>query len=324
MLLSIFYDAGRIFALGAEAGQPLVTRSLCLGLDAPPHFNKILGDYILQEFPSISPSSVLVADLPALQNLDFPYVWFGLSGIYSSLGDLPIVGWEEVCAWLGKELDFWHLTDYVGNRYLYPAYTPSDPLSWGQEETFFWLLFRFWRQKLAGKLAGWPESLKSLVFSSRFLSLDLPLGQKVFPLLEAVPEQGLVEVFLDVGNYLPCLGMLASVNRDLYQESLEKLALIRAAAVFRSSGPIVVEIDFGASQSGQARVSKSSLEVFPLSTHDVAQLAVRLADGRLVPPFEVRGGEVGLIVDGRSSQLILRNKSQANAWRKKLNSGRVF
>lgn len=324
MLLSIFYDAGRIFALGAEAGQPLLTRSLSLGLDTPPHFNKILQEYILREFPAVSPSSLLIADLPAMQNLDFPYVWFGLPGIYSSLGNLPITGWEEVFSWLEREWDFWNLTNYVGNRYLYPAYTPSDALSWGQEETFFWLLFRFWRQKLVGKLASWPESLKSLVFSSSFLGLEIPMGQKVFPLLEAAPEQGLVEVFLDVGNYLPCLGMLASVNRDLYQESLEKLALIRAAAVFRSSGPIVAEIDFGANQSGQARVSKSSLEVFPLSTHDVAQLAVRLADGRLVPPFEVRGGEVGLIVDGRSSQPDLRNKSQANAWRKKLNYGRVF
>lgn len=322
MLLSIFYDAGRIFALGAEAGQPLMTRSLCLGLDAPLRFNKILGEYILQEFPSISPSSVLVADFAALQNLDFPYVWFGLPGIYSSLGNLPIASWEEVFSWLEKEWDFWNLTNYVGNRYLYPAYTPSDPLSWGQEETFFWLLFRFWRQKLAGKLTGWPESLKSLVFSSRFLGLDLPLGQKIFPLLEAAPEQGLVEVFLDVGNYLPCLGMLANVNRDLYQESLEKLALIRAAAVFRALGPLVVEIDFGARLSGQTRISKNGLEVFPLSTHDVAQLAVRLADGRLVPPFEVRGGELGLIVDGRSSQLFSRKKEQANVWRRRLSQRR--
>lgn len=322
MLLSIFYDAGMIFALGAEAGQPLMTRSLCLGLDAPPHLNRILWDYILREFPSVKPSSVLVADLPALQNLDFPYVWFGLSGIYSSLGNLPITGWEEVFSWLEKELDFWNLTNYVGNRYLYSAYTPSDSLSWGQEETFFWLLFRFWRQKLTDSLSGWPESLKSLVFSSRFLGFDLPLGQKVFPLLEAAPEQGLVEVFLDVGNYLPCLGMLASVDRDLYQESLEKLALIRAAAVFRSPGPLVAEIDFGASQSGQTRISKSNLEVFPLSTHDAAKLAVRLADGRLVPSCEVRGGELGLIVDGRSSQQYLRNKDQANAWKRKLSQRR--
>ncbi len=322
MLLSIFYDAGRIFALGAEAGQPLMTRSLSLGLDDPPHFNKILGEYILHEFPSIPPSSVLVAELPALQNLDFPYVWFGLPGIYSSLGNLPIAGWDEIFSWLEKEWDFWNLTNYVGNRYLYPAYTPGDPLSWGQEETFFYLLFRFWRQKLAGKLTGWPESLKSLVFSSSFLGLEIPMGQKIFPLLEAAPEQGLVEVFLDVGNYLPCLGMLAGVNRDLYQESLEKLALIRAATVFRSPGPLVVEIDFGASQGGQTRISKSGLEVFPLSTQDVAQLAVRLADGKTTPPFEVRGGELGLIVDGRSSQPDLRNKEQANVWRRKLSQRR--
>ncbi len=351
MLLSIYYDEGTITLLACRDDRPPLFSSLSLGLESPPSFNGDLldfcrSDYCLRGMFSAgkevlswakAPTIVVSNDITqiekglgvktlsledSLHNLDFPFLWFGLGGIYSPFSKYPISCWEDFYDAHQEVINSWGLAEYGGNRFLFPSYTPLGKESLNLEESFQWLLVHLWRN--GAEEVTWPDVVESIVFGGRFLSLPISLEDRLLPVLEAAPPDRFVEYFFDTNNLLPALGALAVTDPALYQQALRDLPFLRAASVFHSPGETLVEFDFGWGEISRASFPREDLAVLPLSSRDSAFLATRLANGRILPPLEVHGGESGLIFDTRTKDTLPSSSEEILNWRHKLSLRKEF
>jgi|GEM_PF-6110295 len=351
MFLSIFYESGTLYCLAYRDGEAPLFKTFSLGLESPPDLTSDLLSYLrsrpfleklfgseklprgVQESPRIftgklssqgqkKESDHFFGTQEGLVGLSFPYVWFGGEGVYSSWFNRSLTGYQALLKTLARDLEVLELEEYLINRYLYPSYYPEKAEDFLQETNLAWLFLRLWRN--LARVEGWPESLATIVFGGRFLTLTSSLVERLLPALETVPLGLGVELFFESGNFLPCLGALALVDNRAYEEVLPQLPLLKAATVFRAPGPLKVEVDFGWEEVGRFSLPAGSLAALPLSSKDSAHLAVRDSQKRLWPPFEVHGGEVGLIIDARSESDSLSDREELLLWRQQLLSRRVF
>lgn len=162
--------------------------------------------------------------------------------------------------------------------------------------------------------------LDLLIGSGGVLSNAPERAQAALMLIDAFQPEGLTRLAVDSIFMLPQLGVLATVHPDAAREVLLKDCLIPIGVCLAPVGPALrpgsalaqVTLEAGAGEARQATVRAGELACLPLPAGATARLRVQPARGfdvgagpGAVLQAEVKGGVVGVILDGRGRPLQL-------------------
>jgi hypothetical protein len=220
----------------------------------------------------------------------------------------------EISRWIPHEVTDDEVRDFVIYKSLYPQTIPQTEIELFLEQAVARELIR----------AAMPPELPgySMILARGGVLTNAPRpGQTVLMLLDALQPSGIFSIALDKYNMLPALGMLAMTQPTAVVQALE-------AGVLTDLGWIIVPT--GKGQAGQSVVTgvveSDELGQFDLDieygTIDTTVLATgQIANVTLNPhkrndigfgngkskKITVRGGAVGLVIDGRGRPLTVPN-----------------
>jgi hypothetical protein len=144
-------------------------------------------------------------------------------------------------------------------------------------------------------------------------------GQSLLLLLDAIQPTGLTTIILDKNDLLPLLGAAAARISILPVQVLESgafqsLGTVISVIASAGYGSLVARarLTYEDGHEAQADVKYGSLELLPLANDQSAKLTLQPAHGADVGfgpgrsgTVRVRGGAMGVVLDGRGRPLIL-------------------
>ncbi len=170
-------------------------------------------------------------------------------------------------------------------------------------------------QKPTGQPLVSLDRVGSIVGSGGVLAHAPRPAQAAMLLIDALEPKGITRLFLDAEFMLPQLGALAEVNEQeaeklLVDECLLPLGTVIAPVGKAHAGRVIADINVEG--RGEFSLTAGSLKVVPLKADEEVDIVVKPRAGYDIGlgrnrPLEsrVRGGEVGLILDGRGRPLML-------------------
>ncbi|WP_437204789.1 glutamate mutase L [Planctomicrobium sp. SH664] len=248
-------------------------------------------------------------------------------------------GMANVLRWVSQSMDEKELRNRVKNKMIRPTTIPQTAealefeqavarealrLAYKQHKEFATTLKGVQQQRTVGDTFTQSASGRSIVDNMRLnllvasggvLSHAPRMEQTAMMMIDAFEPEGITELAKDSIFMMPHLGVLASVHPQAAMEVFERDCLIYLGTVIAPKGTgkkgspsFRYEITGGLQASGQMLVGE--LQTFPLAEGETAQ--VRLFPERgfdlgngvgKTVESEVRGGTVGLILDGRGRPL---------------------
>ena len=210
-----------------------------------------------------------------------------LPGLFDSFDNLDQISPEAIAAWLKPVPNLNQLENYLANKILYPQ---TIPLTERDMQTDLAILREALRQT-AGLLGDNP-----------FLNLTLRKMLVPTRLLNFVPNLGnLVRVFIDAF-------LINRERKDFFQDLW---TIVLTDDVDEVVGSILLpQFDSGGGVINLTVLSKNylvrqgSLTVIPCPK-DRCEIAYELQEGKLLGrqenAFEISGGKLGLVIDGRGA-----------------------
>jgi uncharacterized protein (TIGR01319 family) len=251
-------------------------------------------------------------------------------------------GMPSVLRWVHVDMDERELRNRVKNKMIRPTTIPQTlealifeqavsrealRLAYIQHKTFATTLKGVQQQRTiadtfsqsaAGASIVDNMQLDLLVASGGVLSHAPRMEQTALMMIDAFEPEGFTEIAKDSIFMMPHLGVLASVHPRAALEVFERDCLITLGTVIAprgtgKHGQLCFEYEItGSGWKEQGAMTCGELKRFPLDVGQTARVVVRPARGfdlgngpGQVVEREVRGGLVGLILDGRGRPLML-------------------
>jgi len=270
-------------------------------------------------------------------------------------------GMENVLRWVHLEMDERDLRNRVKNKMIRPTTIPQTlealifeqavsrealRLAYIQHKAFATTLKGVQQQRTVGDTFQQTTSgqtivdnmqLNLLVASGGVLSHAPRMEQTAMMLIDAFEPEGITELAKDSIFMMPHLGVLASVHPQAAIEVFERDCLIYLGTVIAAKGQgqpgslcFQYEIT-GTSLRETGEMNIGDLRLYPLPAGETARVVLRPASafdlgagpGKTVEA-EVRGGTVGLILDGRGRPLSIpadrtTGRERVGSWVRSLN-----
>ena len=251
-------------------------------------------------------------------------------------------GMPSVLRWVHVDMDERELRNRVKNKMIRPTTIPQTlealifeqavsrealRLAYIQHKTFATTLKGVQQQRTiadtfsqsaAGASIVDNMKLDLLVASGGVLSHAPRMEQTALMMIDAFEPEGFTEIAKDSIFMMPHLGVLASVHPRAALEVFERDCLIALGTVIAprgtgKHGQLCFEYEItGSGWKEQGAMTCGELKRFPLDVGQTARVVVRPARGfdlgngpGQIVEREVRGGLVGLILDGRGRPLML-------------------
>lgn len=249
-------------------------------------------------------------------------------------------GMPNILRWVGNRMDERELRNRVKNKMIRPTTIPQTlealefeqavarealRLAYEQHKAFATTLKGVQQQRTVGdtfRQSGSGQTivddmqLDLLVASGGVLSHAPQMSQTAMMLIDAFEPEGITELAKDSIFMMPHLGVLASVHPRAALEVFEKDCLIYLGTVIAPKGrakpgaPCFKYRLTGPGRSEQGEVACGELKTLPLDMHEnvtaliepAGRFDVGAGAGRSVER-RIRGGTVGLILDGRGRPL---------------------
>jgi len=284
---------------------------------------------------------------------------------YSVSNVMAEAGWENVMRWVPFDVDEEYLRDQIKNKMIRPTTIPQSLSSLVIEQALAREALRlaFEQHKLLATGLKGVQRVKSLdeVFSEdetggtfiKMMQLDLLVGsggvlshaprrnQSMHMLIDAFLPEGFTALGVDSIFMMPHLGVLAQVSDEAAEQVFDRDCMIYLGSVLAPAGqarrygdPVCeynIEFPDGKRESGTLHYG--DLKLFPqLGVEDEALVeanptrAFDVGDGRGKPlKKRMRGGVVGLVLDGRGRPLGLNadhdaRRKQLLTWGAVMNS----
>lgn len=270
-------------------------------------------------------------------------------------------GMENVLRWVHLEMDERDLRNRVKNKMIRPTTIPQTlealifeqavsrealRLAYIQHKAFATTLKGVQQQRTVGDTFQQTTSgqtivdnmqLNLLVASGGVLSHAPRMEQTAMMLIDAFEPEGITELAKDSIFMMPHLGVLASVHPQAAIEVFERDCLIYLGTVIAAKGqaqpgsPCFRYEITGTSLRETDEMNVGDLRLYPLSDGETARVVLHPASafdlgagpGKVVEA-EVRGGTVGLILDGRGRPLSIpadraTGRERVGSWVRSLN-----
>lgn len=263
---------------------------------------------------------------------------------YSICNVLEEAGFEAILRWIPFDVDRAQVSDWIANKMVRPTTIPQTLYHLIVEQAIAREALRLafaHHKSLARKvekeklsiLAGSGLLKKSsegkeiiemarlgmLVGSGGVLSHAPKRAQAALMLLDAFQPEGVTEIAVDSIFMMPHLGVLSSIYPDIAAEVFDKDCLVRLGTCIAPVGQVrpgaalaTVEVELPEGDRREIRVDKGQLQVLSVPDGCEAKCRVRPAltvdaGGGKGAAFEitVKGGVVGLILDGRGRPIEL-------------------
>ncbi len=253
------------------------------------------------------------------------YPQFGLGENLPAL--LKYTTLEDILRWSALDISTGVLRDYLYQKSLYPsaiAATPEDlAMAYSVARQALFLAMQAARRDFPQNAARIKPNLTPLfepiLAGGGVLSNSAKPGLALLLLLDGLQPVGVTTVILDQNNLLPLLGAAASQNSILPVQVLESGAFLSVGTVVSpvadaSFGSLLLRAKLIYDNGSEARVELKygSLETLPLSGGEVGTLEVQCMRGVDIgfgpgrgSKFQVSGGAVGVVFDGRGRPLNL-------------------
>jgi hypothetical protein len=252
------------------------------------------------------------------------YPQFGLGENLPAL--LQYTRLEDILRWCSLDISIGVLRDYIYQKALYPSSIPATK----EEQAIAQAITRqaLYLAVQTAKL-NFPRSMRSprpgllpsfepILAGGGALSDAPTAGQSLLLLLDAIQPTGLTTIILDKNDLLPLLGAAAARLSILPVQVLESGAfqsLGTSVSVIASAGygSLVARarLTYDDGHEAQADVKYGSLELLPLANDQSAKLTLQPSHGADVGfgpgrsgTVRVRGGAMGVVLDGRGRPLI--------------------
>jgi len=248
-------------------------------------------------------------------------------------------GMDNVLRWASQSMDERELRNRVKNKMIRPTTIPQSKealdfeqavarealrLAYKQHKEFATTLKGVQQQRTVGDTFSQEQSGRSivnnmtlnlLVASGGVLSHAPEMAQTAQMLIDAFEPEGITELAKDSIFMMPHLGVLASVHPAAAMEVFEKDCLVYLGTVIApkgraKSGPCFEYSIKGDTLNESGSINIGEQKVFPLAVGEHAKATITptgkfdvgAGPGR---PLEqqIRGGTVGLILDGRGRPL---------------------
>jgi len=283
---------------------------------------------------------------------------------YSVSNVMAEAGWENVMRWVPFEVDEEFLRDQIKNKMIRPTTIPQSLAALVLEQALAREALRlaFEQHKLLATGLKGVQRVKSLdeVFAEeggeatfiRMMNLDLLVGsggvmshaprrnQSIHMLIDAFLPEGFTFLGVDSIFMMPHLGVLAQVHPEAAQQVFDRDCMIYLGSCIAAHGQtrygdLVYEynIDFGDGRTEAGKLNYGEMKLFsdfPVGAEATAEVNpsrrfdVGEGHGRVVKR-KVRGGVVGLVLDGRGRPLGLNpdhdaRRKQLISWGEEMNS----
>ncbi|MGE5251190.1 MAG: glutamate mutase L [Bacteroidota bacterium] len=234
---------------------------------------------------------------------------------------------EEILRWSALDLPAEGLRDHLYQKSLYPASIPATPeeqaLSQAIAKQALYLAMQAAKRdfpRSAGSLRrGLTPLFDPIIAGGGALSNSPTPGQSLLLLLDAIQPVGVTTVILDQNNLLPLLGAAAGRNSVLPVHVLDSGAFMSLGSVVSPAGTaaygaplLAARLIYEDGTEARCDLKSGSIETLPLSSGQAARLVLQpagRADAGFGPGREgsvmVRGGALGLVLDGRGRPLAL-------------------
>jgi len=269
---------------------------------------------------------------------------------YSICNVLEEAGFDAILRWVPFDVDKAEVSDWIANKMVRPTTIPQTLYHLVLEQAIarealrlafahHKSLARKVEKEKVGILSGSGLLKKSsegkeiiemtrlgmLVGSGGVLSHAPQRAQAALMLLDAFQPEGVTELAVDSIFMMPHLGVLSSVYPEIAAEVFDKDCIVRLGTCIALAGQVkpgaplaTVEVELPGGDKREVRVEKGQLQVLAIPEGQVATCRVRPAatvdagNGKGVA-FEtsVRGGVVGLILDGRGRPIELPEDNPA-------------
>lgn len=252
------------------------------------------------------------------------YPQFGLGENLTGL--LNYATLEDILRWSTLDIPSSVILDYLHQKSYYPAAIPATKedfvIAQSVAKQALFLAMQTARRDFPKDASSIKPTLAPLfdpiIAGGAALSDASRPGQSLLLLLDSVQPVGISTVILDQNNLMPLLGAAASQNNILPVQVLESGAFLSVGTIICP----VVSAKYGASIL-KAKVAYESgaeasmdlkygfLETLPLSSGESARISVQAArgvdigfgPGRGVKNFQISGGALGIVFDGRGRPL---------------------
>lgn len=238
-----------------------------------------------------------------LARAPLPLVSVG-GGLCSVLGKTfrGVVAAEGVAPWLPFRASLVQVENFLANEGLFEQVIPATPRDLSLKQAIARETVR----------AAWGEGgeLPEEVIATGAVFAKAPrLEQVVLMLLDSLQPEGLLRVKVDRAQVMPVLALLQTVSAETFKSVLPLLPEpVFAGTTLSLNGGAELKIETAAGGPQEMRVEEESLVLLPLAKGEEARLTV--GQGRAEKVFQVEGGEVGVVIDGRRRPLNLPERAK--------------
>ncbi|OQX51062.1 hypothetical protein B5M47_02085 [candidate division CPR3 bacterium 4484_211] len=214
---------------------------------------------------------------------------------------------SNLARWLSEQMEFVQIGDYIGNKSIFPGQLPLSSRSLEIEEA----LCREILSELGKKVKSDWQKYERIYLSGAVLSQAPDVSHSLLIFLDAIPFEGVVDVWLDRLGILPVLG-------DLSVELGRFLTPLGSAVCFShqlKEGEVVARIflDLGLSEELSVVARSGDLIRVPVASERSVSMRLELPSGVELmgwdPDRQLSGGEVGVVIDARGRPF---NKPEAD------------
>ncbi|MGQ9682300.1 MAG: glutamate mutase L [Anaerolineae bacterium] len=231
---------------------------------------------------------------------------------------------RAVLRWLKTDLSWAEVWDRLSNVEVRPAGVPQTEEDWDlQQAAAREALSRSWQQAAAGWRVCGAESFVGgdmIVARGSVLNHARSPGQAALVLMDALEPAGLLRLTLDWANLLPGLAGLAQIDALAAVQVLDNDALLELGTLVAPRGNVrqgrealQVRMMVQGETRTELTVPGGCIRRLPLGVNERARLELYPAQGMALGVghggealvADVRGGELGVIIDARGRPLRL-------------------
>ena len=236
--------------------------------------------------------------------------------------------------WLTVNASEEELEDYLANKSLYPHIVPVSTTEIAIEQALAKLIL----QKMATELTLPWADIDTVILSGSVLALPRVAAQSLAIFLDGLQPYGSLHVLLDgLGILFSCGGAFDHwqsqdyrVGRAVLHETLTPLGTVVSFAPESNSGKKLakVRLDTGLDEEQLVQIKSGEIITIPMPIEEDGSISMKSQSRKSQKIVEdvisLQGGEVGLILDGRSRPITLaehdkERRIQLAQWEKQLN-----
>ncbi|MFQ5615291.1 MAG: glutamate mutase L [Anaerolineales bacterium] len=252
------------------------------------------------------------------------YTQLGLGTILPNL--LNYTSPSNIARWLSVDVSESDIQGYIYHKAVYPSSLPVTSEELGIEQA---IAREILRTAIKGTRKRFPANaaqsrpdllpwFEPIIASGNVLTNASSWGQSMLMLLDALEPTGISTIVLDQYNIFSALGAAAEINPTLTVQVFESGALTNLGTVIapvgraRSGTEILrVRVTYESGQEKKFEVTQGSLKRIPLPAGQGANLHLQplhrydvgMGGAGRGGGLDVRGGELGIIIDARGRPL---------------------